>query len=121
LLRIAPLFIILWIPTVRAQNNCMDCTERTNPQTNELEALCCMADDSGQCFGGYSVVEEDVGYGCQVSSPDPEGATWCDSSTMDEGCPDNGGGTGGGGGGGEDDCAVTGYCPPECMRCTQLY
>jgi hypothetical protein len=102
----------------------MDCTERNNPTTGELEALCCNADSSGQCFGGYTVVEEDVGWGCQISNPDPEGATWCDSLTYDEGCPDDPGGGGpggGGGGGGGGECDATGYCDPSCPSCNQLY
>src|SRR5947208_2250441 len=68
--------------------SCMDCTERgvNDPNGGHIEASCCMS-QGGHCYTGDVLKDVDVGSGCRVSEPDPEGFTSCISDkTFDANC-----------------------------------
>jgi len=116
-----------------SENFCMDCTEKpiTRPDgSTTRDALCCMAGDDGTCFGGYGIVQPDVGWGCRVQQytittvdqnnvETTETGTRCASENVASGCGDSknpGGGSSGGTG--SNPCVInSGQCPPECFSC----
>jgi hypothetical protein len=82
--------------TAAAQEECMDCAQKETvyerPGADDYtyyEAVCCDA----PCVGGYTVVEEDRGWGCLTQEVwwENAGGTTCHSSERDLGCPDPGG------------------------------
>jgi hypothetical protein len=112
-----------------ASSFCTDCAEKKtrNPegQVTSVDAICCMVDDQLRCFGGYSMVDLNVGWGC-LTSTDTQGNTRCASAHVANACgdPPSGGGGGGGGGGGfgGGGCrSNSGYCDPSCSSCDPLY
>ena len=127
-LRLAFLIAIVGAIATSAQaampDFCMDCSKREVRDRKGVliseDAVCCMANDNGRCFGGYFVVDVNVGWDCKTEPSDQ--GTRCASGQRDLGCGDAGGaGNADGGPGPLQDgvCINDGSgCSAECASCT---